>query len=616
MTSNSAHRFFQALQAIVFAVAILYFGRTVLVPLIVAILLTFLLRPSVVWLERHHVGRSLSVGIVGCGVLLALGAVGWILSRQLHDFSLRLDDYQGNLKAKVAALQKMRPKFLDNFRSIVSEVEDASHKAKQSAAKSESQGTDTSSEPPRRHVNPASSLHAPENSETGEMPSDIAPQPVTIVRGSPSAIDIISRGWDLLSTPLAELMIVLVLVLFMLAEFEDLRNRVIRLAGQGKLTLTTRTLDDASKRISRYLLANALVNGGFGIIVYVGLLAIGVDYAALWGCVAATLRFIPYVGAIGSATLVVGMAVIQFEGWVRPALVGGLFVTLELITGNLIEPVTYGKSAGVSTIALLVAATFWSWLWGPIGLVLSVPLTVVLAVIGKQIPQFEALGILLGDEAALAPPITFYQRLLAGDAEEAADLLEEHLNSEGREATYDHLVIPALALAKRDRQQGQLDDADQSFVYQNARELVDENSPPEPAAGPHLICVAGCPAQDIADELALSMLQHLLPSNCGLLLTGARSMTSEKLADVESHAPDAVIISAVGAGGASRVRYLCKRLRQEHPRLRIIIGRWGFEGDREKLQKNLAARGADHVVTTLQEALDQIQRVQPLPVSA
>jgi hypothetical protein len=249
-------------------------------------------------------------------------------------------------------------------------------------------------------------------------------------------------------------------------------------------------------------------------------------------------------------------------------------------------------------------------------LVVAFLLTFVLAVVGKQIPQFETLGILLGDEPALAAPVSFYQRLLAGDVEEASDLLEEHLNSSGRAATYDELVIPALALAQRDLRVGDLDIGDQNFVCQNARELVDENSPAVPDASPSQICVAGCPAHDIADELALTMLQHLAPPGCAILLTGADSMASQKLADVERNAPDAVIISAVGAGGAARVRYLCKRLRQERPRLRIIVGRWGYEGARDKLQSSLAARGADHVVTTLQAALDQIQRIQPLPASA
>src|SRR5579872_5241768 len=419
MTSNPAHRLALSMQAIVFAVAILYFGRPVLVPLVVAVLLTFLLRPSVVWLERRHLGRGLAVGMIGLGAVLAVGSMGWILTRQVHVLSLHLDEYRQNLRTKLEALQNSQPKVLDRFRAMVTEVDRAGHAAKKPRQNLDEIASDRTSLPRSDDRSPTTGSEWEQDLQTDPQFSR-----VIVVADSPSTFDVVRRVWDALSTPLAGLAVVMVLVVFMLGKFEDLRNRLISLAGQSKLTLTTRMLDDASKRISQYLLANALVNGGFGIVVYLGLLLIGVDYAALWGCLAATLRFIPYVGAIGSAIAVMGMAVIQFEGWARPALVGGLFGLLELVTGNFVEPITYGKSAGVSTIALLVAAIFWSWLWGPMGLVLSVPLTVVLAVIGNQIPQFESLGILLGDEPALAPPISFYQRLLAGDIEEAADLFE------------------------------------------------------------------------------------------------------------------------------------------------------------------------------------------------
>jgi len=276
MTSNSAHRLLLGLQAVVFTVAILYFGRPVLVPFIVAVLLTFLLRPSVVWLERRHVRRALAVGLVGIGVLCAIGSVGWILTRQLHELSLHIDEYRGNLRAKVEALQRSRLKVFDSFRAIVKEVDVAAHQDNQQAKeKAGSPGREQS--PNDGATGRIESRAGPE--DIGSRIAPASPQPVTVVGRSPSAWDIIARAWDLLSTPLAGLLVVFVLVLFMLADFEGLRNRVIRLAGQGKLTLTTRTLDDASKRISRYLLANALVNGGFGVIVYLGLLAIGVDYA-------------------------------------------------------------------------------------------------------------------------------------------------------------------------------------------------------------------------------------------------------------------------------------------------------------------------------------------------
>jgi hypothetical protein len=267
-------------------------------------------------------------------------------------------------------------------------------------------------------------------------------------------------------------------------------------------------------------------------------------------------------------------------------------------------------------VALLVSATFWAWLWGPMGLVLSVPLTVVLAVVGKHIPQFEALAVLLGDEPALEAHETFYQRLLAGDVDEAAALLDEQLAKNGRSATYDRLLIPALALAEHDRHRGDLDEADKEFVRQNAQDLIEENAPVAVEPGTARIHVAGCPAHDLADEMALTMLQHLAAPNCEVLVLESGLMASEKIGAVAHPGPDAVLISALGPDGASHVRYLCKRIRHECPRLRIVVGRWGYTGDRDRLTASLKARGADQVVTTLQEALDAIERIQPLPLSA
>jgi hypothetical protein len=293
-------------------------------------------------------------------------------------------------------------------------------------------------------------------------------------------------------------------------------------------------------------------------------------------------------------------------------LVVAVFAVLELITNNVVEPLAYGKSAGVSTVALLVSATFWTWVWGPLGLVLSVPLTVVLAVLGKHIPQFEPLGVLLSDEPALAPYVSFYQRLLAGDVDEAASLLEEQLGGADRVAIYDQFVVPALAMAERDRYQGILEETDQQFVWRTTRDLIDENAPEPPAEGERRIYVLGCPAQDLADELALTMLSHVIPPQCELVPTSSALLVAEVLSSLAARPPDAVCISALGPGGASHVRYLVKRIRQEHPQLRILVGRWGYNGDEERMVKTLKSRGATHVVTTLSEASDYIERLQPV----
>ena len=593
----SSNRLLVGLQAVGLTVAALYFAQPVLMPLVTAILLTFLLRPATVALERHYVPRVLAVILVSFGVLAGVGSTGWVLTRQLHELALHLDEYRGHMRAKIERVRNSRTKAIENLRAVVNEVDEAARGKK-------------SSEP----GGSKSASAAPGTIETARQP--VTPAVVTVTREPASALTAIRWAWEALSTPLATTVVTGVLVVFILSNFEELRNRLLRLAGQGKLTMTTRTLDEISRRISRYLIANALVNGGFGIVVFLGLRLIGVDYAALWGVLAAALRFVPYVGSVCAACLTIAMAIIQFPDWRTPAVVAGLFLLLELITANVVEPLTYGKSAGVSTVALLVSATFWAWLWGPMGLVLSVPLTVVLAVIGKYIPQFEALGVLLGDEPALEVHESFYQRLLAGDIEEAAALLEEYLAKNGRVAAYENLLIPALALAEHDRYRGALDEADRDLVRQSARDLIDENSPAAVEPGAARIHVIGCPAHDVADELGLTMLKHLAAPQCEISILESGWMASEKVEAVARRTPDAVFVSALGPGGATRVRYICKRIRQDCPRLRIIVGRWGYVGDRERLTASLKARGADQVVTTLHEALDIIGRIQPLPLSA
>ncbi len=602
------------LQAVVLTVAALYFAQPVLMPLVTAILLTFLLRPAVAGLERRRVPRAMAVVLVCLGILAGFGSVGWVLTRQLHELALHLDEYSGHMRAKIESVRNSRTKAIENLRAIVKEVDEAARGKKSRDTDSAPQSADEGPSAGQTSTEPAPPSTSRRVAET-DKPTP-KPEVVTVVGEQPSALTAIRLAWAALSTPMATTAVVGVLVIFILSNFEDLRNRLLRLAGQGKLTLTTRTLDEISRRISRYLLANAMVNGGFGIVVFLGLRLIGVDYAALWGVMAAALRFVPYVGSACAAALTIGMAVIQFPGWRTPALVGGLFLLLELITANLVEPLTYGKSAGVSTVALLVSATFWAWLWGPMGLVLSVPLTVVLAVVGKHIPQFEPLAILLGDEPALEAHESFYQRLLAGDVDEAATLLDEQLAKNGRATAYDQLLIPALALAEHDRHHGELDEADTDFVRQNAHDLIEENAPVAVEPGSARIHVSGCPAYDLTDNLALTMLQHLAAPKCEVLVVESGLMASEKIDAVARPAPDAVLISALGPGGAAHVRYLCKRIRQQCPHLRIVVGRWGYAGDRERLTASLKARGADQVVTSLQEALDAIDRIQPLPLSA
>lgn len=606
-----AYRFLIAAQGGILVVAALHFGEPVLLPLTMTVLLTFLLRPVVVWLERHKMPRSAAVGIVALSILFVLGSATWIITAQFRELVQHLDEFRGHLRTKIDGLHRTKFDSLKKLRPIIREVAEAVESNQPSPAVENAASSDVSSPGPGRNV------ESPPPDDSEEPLSGMSePTTVKILQDSRSPWEVVKLLWDSLFTPLTTIVVVGVLVLFALAGYEELRNRIYRLVGHNKLTVTTRALDEAGKRISRYLLAYAMVNCGFGFLVFLGLSLLGVQYAVLWGFLAATLRFLPFVGVIAGAGLPICMAIIQFPDWTHPALVAALFLVLELLTNSFVEPVTYGKSAGVSTVALLVSALFWAWIWGPMGLMLSVPLTVVLAVLGKHVPQFEALTILLADEPALPPHVSFYQRLLAEDIEEAATMQEEYLAAHGKVASYDQLIIPALAMAKRDRHQDNLEQPDFEFVWKNAAELVEENALIDPPPPSRRVCVTGFAAEDAADELALDMLQQVAAMECEMTIVGTDVMASEKIAALASSGVHAVVISAVGPGGDLHVRYLCKRIRHDFPRIKIIVGRWGYIGNIERMAAGLRERGADDVATTLAEAIDLISRVQPIPLSA
>jgi hypothetical protein len=419
-------------------------------------------------------------------------------------------------------------------------------------------------------------------------------------------------------------MVVTVLMIFMLLERRELRDRVILLIGYRRMTATTRALDEAGERISRYLLMQSIINGSFGVAVGLGLFLIGVPYAVIWGSLAAALRFIPYLGAFVAALLPLALSLAVFPGWLQPALVVGLFVVLELVTSMVMEPWLYGQSAGVSQVALLIAVIFWSWLWGPVGLLLATPLTVCLIVLGKHLPALGFIVVLMGDRPVIEAKARYYQRLLARDQDEAADIVEAYVNTDGRESVYDTVLLPALYYAKQDRDRGLLSEGDAQFVGQATREILDvlvheapapserdtgDLSVSDPGADTR-VRILGCPARDEADALALEMVRHLLdPARYWIELSGTGMLTAEVVAWVDLHRPALLCIGAVAPGGLSQARHLCKRLRSQCPELKIVVGRWGLHDEMDTDRQHLLAAGADHVETTVldtQRALAQV----------
>jgi hypothetical protein len=429
--------------------------------------------------------------------------------------------------------------------------------------------------------------------------------------------------------PLATAGLVIVLVLFILFDRGDLRNRFIRLVGYGQLTVTTRALEEAGKRISRYLLMQSIINGSQGLVLGVGLWLIGLPYAILWGALTALLRFIPYAGPVAAALFPALLSLTVFPGWQQPLMVIGLILLLELISNMIMEPLLYGRTAGVSEVLLMVAIAFWTWLWGPIGLLLATPLTVSLSVLGRYVPQLEFLGVLLSDEPALETHTSYYQRLVARDQDEAEDLIEEYLQTHTLAETYDEVLVPALHAAKKDHVRGNLSDDDILFIVQTTHDIVEDvgshppqqalpetteataDSPEHNSIPVSKVQIVGCPARDQVDEVALFMLQQLLdPRRFEVELLPATMLASEMVAVMEQYHGSLLCLGALVPGGMAQARYFCKRLRARDAEIKIVVGRWGLPEHNENNENLLRAAGADYIGITLQETCDQIAQLE------
>ena len=343
----------------------------------------------------------------------------------------------------------------------------------------------------------------------------------------------------------------------------------------------------------------------------------------------AVFRYIPYIGLWIAALPPIILSLAMFAGWVQPLLVIGLFLVIELLAGNVAEPRLYGHSIGVSEVALLVAAAFWAFLWGPIGLILSSPLTVCMVVLGKYVPQLKFLDVLLGNEPPLDAHVTFYQRLLARDQDEATQLVLAQAKASSPEQVYDDFLVPALNYAKRDRERDDLTESDEQFVLQAVREILEdlgerreaataakEAIHPEDetnASAPTQLRILACPARDQADRLALEMLHQLLdPAKWVVEVAAAETLTADLVGQVAEQAPALVCIGALPPGGLAHARYLCKKLRARFPEVKVIVGRWGLTGNVEANREQLQNAGADLTATTMLETRSQLNSLLPI----
>jgi hypothetical protein len=421
---------------------------------------------------------------------------------------------------------------------------------------------------------------------------------------------------------------VLAMVIFMLLEREDLRDRLIGLVGHGQLAITTKAFDEAGSRVSRQLLMQSLVNLLYGIAVGTGLYFLGVPYPLVWAVLGATLRFIPFVGPILGAGAPILVSLAALEGWAGPLYVVGLFAVLELFTNLVLETVLYAGAAGVSQVALLASVAFWTWLWGPLGLLLATPLTVCLVVLGKHVPGLEFVGTLMADTPALAPEHAYYQRLLARDPAEAADLIERYIKTEPYRSVYDALLLPALNYAERDRLEQRLSVEEETAVVDATRELVSDAAlsitrlNPEPAApaeellpGPRApLRVLGYAANGVADELALVMLAHVLDDlPIGVEITNTRMQASELVSLVQEGGFSVVCIADLPPSPVSKTRYLVKRLRAAIPEVRVMVGRWAPAALADESTQVLRDTGANVVASTLLESRTYLAGLVEMP---
>jgi predicted PurR-regulated permease PerM len=569
--------------------ALLYWAKAVFIPIALAVLLTFLLTPMVNALWRWGLGRTPAAVLVVVLAAGLIGAVGWTIEVQIATLASELPTYTDNIKQKIAQVRQA------SSGGVLGKVQEAVRDV-------------TSELQPSTPAAPGSTPPATD-SAVGPM----------LLGYLPSLLEAVLTG-----------LMVLVLVIFMLIEHGALRDRLLSFSGYGRVTRTTKALDEASQRISSFLRMQALLNGSFGLVFGLGLLLIGVPYAVLWGFLAAVLRFIPYVGTLVAALLPVMLSLAVFPGWTQPLLVSGLFVLLELATSSVLEPIFFGHSAGISQVAILVAVLFWTWLWGPVGLLLSTPLTVCLSVLGKYVSPLALLGVVLSDEVVEGLN-TYYQRLVARDQDEAAAIVDAALQTQTLAEVYDTVLIPALSYAKQDLQRHTLTTEEVQGMLQATQEIVEDRATHLPAVGTEASAaeehsapraplpkdrIVVCPARDDADALAVRMFQQIFdPLRYEVELLAPGLLTAEVVALVLQTRLALLCIGAVVPGGVAHLRYLCKQLRAHCPALRIVVGVWGVTDNLAETVALLRADGVDQVATTLQDTRTQVMQASPLVAS-
>lgn len=555
---------------------VIYHGQTIVIPLTMAALLTFLLSPLVSYLEKW-IGRVAAILLAALVVFTVVGVTGYVFAKQLTLFGSNFQNYYQIIQAKIRAFHIPYFGFLNQFGQIIDNIRET--------------------------------LLGPE--AISAYPKNF-PQ-VKLIDLSSTFANFIETLFGSIVNLIGMTGIVLLLVIFMLLNREDIRGRLIKLIGQGKISSTTNALNDASDRVFIYLYRLFIVNVGFGVAVACGLFFLGIPSFILWGCLAAILRFIPYIGAWIAALIPIILSWIISDSWLVPSLTIAYFIILEIATAYFVEPYYYGVGTGVSSFALVVAAIFWTWLWGPIGLLLSTPLTVCLVVLGQHVTNMSFLRVMLSQEKALTPAEECYHRLLSSEPSESMDLVEAYLQKNSTLSLYDSVLAPILSQAEMDTQLENIEPEKKEEVFQGIRDIIEFINESESKENGHqslkgsVLCL---PAKGVRDELAVMMLAALLAAESFEAHYTAKIQQGEITSLIEKGKSEAVCIAAVFPYVLSHIRLICSHIHKRNPKLTIIVALLGHHMIDAEITEKLLASGATKVVNTFAQTLNALKEIR------
>lgn len=617
----------RTLTALAAIIAALYFGSEILVPIALAILLSFVLAPMVRQLHKLGLGRVAPVLITVVFAFVIIASLAGLIATQMRDLTADLPRYETTVARKIRVLQGV------SNGGGLKRVEDAVARLGKAISRS-----------PQPEPGSQSDEAAPGPQGRGSIAPAPAPLPVEVVPSSPSPFDTLMRLTAPLLHPLATAGIVLVFVVFILLQRADLRNRAIRLFGATDLQRTTAAIDDGAKRLSRYLLVQCVINASAGLVIGVAMWLIGVPSPILIGVLFAFMRFIPYVGAVLGAVTPVALATAVDPGWTMVFWTAGVILVSEMLIGQGVEPFAYGHNTGLSPIAVVIAATFWTVLWGPVGLFLSTPLTVCLVVLGRHVEHLAFLDVLLGDQPPLSPSELFYQRMLARDPIEASDQARRCLGEMSVADYYDTVVLPGLLLAQEDVDQDRLDVDRQTVIAQAAMEVIEDledeeptedsakvrrrfwrfgrrvapesddakallspddllpDAVPEPFRAPGSVLCVG--ARGPLDDVAAAMLAQVFQSHeLGAIMASHALLTKTAIESLDVSGVSLICLSALDGGSAAFLRFVLRRLRRRAPQAQILIGTWWRRNGQRDSDEEIDAAIKDPKVATFVDAL-------------